>query len=126
MHQTLLSKPHEQSQSINNDEATRIGAYDSEATASSWEWVRSLLNISSRGVGGAAAAQNANGANGAYEVGLGEEETAAIVAEEVERGGEKYNVNNPHRRNRLVGLLDMRMALKMAVVVLLMVQDGHR
>ncbi len=103
-----------------------VGAYDNEATVSSWEWVHSLLNTSSHGVSGAATVQNANGANGAYEVGLREEETAAIVAEEAEGGGEKYNVNNPNPRNRLVGFLDMRMALKIAVLALLMVQEGHR
>ncbi len=120
MRSTSLSKSHQQPpQSINNGEARVFGAYDSEATVSQWEWLRSRINTSSHG---SDAAQNAYGA---FEVGLGEEEAAAIAVEEAERGGEKYNVS-PDPRNRLVGLLDVRLALKIFVLALFMLQEGDR
>ncbi len=121
MHQTLLSKSYQQPQSIHNGEANVTGACDSEEMVSKLEWVHSCLNTPSHG---AIAAQNVHEAFG---VGLGEEEAAAIVAEEAEKGGEKYNVNpNPNPRNRLVGLLDIRLALKMVAMAFLIVQEEDR
>ncbi len=122
MHSTSVSKSHQQQppQSINNGETRVTSAYDYKATVSQWEWVRYWINTSSHGFG--VAAQNACRA---FEVGLGEEEAAAIAVEEAETGGEKYNVN-PVPTNRLVELLDFRLALKLLLLALFMVQEGDR
>ncbi len=126
MHPTLLSKLHQQPQSLSDDKAMPANSHDSGASISSSDWIYALLNTPSHGAGGDSAAQNENGANGAYHVGLGEEETAAIVLEEAESGGERYNINDPTPTNRLFRLQNIRIVLKIAALVFIMVQEGHR